>query len=374
MKVLHIIKTKSIDSDGRLLKWIDSLENANISSSVLAVEDDNIEKKYDRGKVSVKVYSLFFRNFFKQRNGYIFKVPEYSLKSIFKLFSRDEEILIFHDVQQYLSLFLILLTNRRGKKIIWDLHELPHPVFFKYDLTKRFLKYILENVDILVFTNRFRLNYVKEKIPFKEMQSFVLNNFPTNKFLNSPKQELPSVVRSWLNNKPYLLWMGLAASARNFPIVLDVFQHFKNDYRMIILGSVDKSIAHKLNTEIDQGYVYQDFVAQKDLIKYIDNAFLSLVFYKTNSFNNTYCEPNRLYQLLGRKIPVVSGNNPPLRKFVSQYNGGIVLDGDGSSLNQIKAGIETVIENKQSYFRHEKNKFGFPSWEEQFTSLVKIIK
>ena len=37
--VLHFIKTKSILSDGRLLKWIDSLEGVNIKSKIVVLEN-----------------------------------------------------------------------------------------------------------------------------------------------------------------------------------------------------------------------------------------------------------------------------------------------------------------------------------------------
>lgn len=342
--VTHIIKSHSFDSDGRLQKWINSLRTNNIESNVFFVEDNN--KKGIRFVNGTKVEStpLFFRKYFKKRKGYIFKIPEYSMKTLQFFKKCDSDYLIFHDVQQYLNLIIILFFSLfKEKKIVWDLHELPHPVLFKYSFTRGVLKYILENVDIVVYTNNERREYIYERLKMKENEYFILNNYPNDIYLNEPHSSLPTELKDLRAGLPYILWLGGALQGRNFTTFLEAYKNVSDNYNLVILGRVDDLYKDEVNALIDQGKVYNDFVKQEEMINYIDNAFFSVVLYKANTSNNYYCEPNRLYQLITRGIPAIVGYNPTMKSTIDKYNAGIVLKDDGSDLELMKTAFHTII-------------------------------
>ena len=80
MNIHHIIKTKSIESDGRLQKWIKSLSEHSINSAVFILEDENKLDDCFINQTHVVKTKLMSRFLFKKQKGYLFKIPEYALK------------------------------------------------------------------------------------------------------------------------------------------------------------------------------------------------------------------------------------------------------------------------------------------------------
>jgi hypothetical protein len=217
IKISHIIKSPSFESDGRLHKWISSLKANKINSKVFFLEDKNEKRIFSFEEMEIKTISLFFRKYFKKRKGYFLKIPEYSLKTWRYLKHCDCDVLIFHDVQQYLNLLIILIFSIcKGKIIVWDLHELPHTVFLKNPITRKVLKYIIEHVDVIVYTNKERRQYIFEKLKMKEKKYFILNNYPNEYYLYKPHTIFPNKLNKLREGLPYILWLGGVWETRNF--------------------------------------------------------------------------------------------------------------------------------------------------------------
>lgn len=266
------------------------------------------------------------------------------MKTLQFLKRNDSDILIFHDVQQYLNLIFILLFSLfKDRKIVWDLHELPHSILLKYSITRRVLKYILENVDVVVYTNNERREYIYERLKMNENEYFILNNYPNDIYLNEPHSSLPTVLKDLRGGLLYILWLGGALQGRNFTTFFEAYKKVSDKFNLVILGRVDDLYKDEVNDLIDQGKIYNDFVKQEEMINYIDNAYFSVVLYKDTTPNNYYCEPNRLYQLITRNIPAIVGCNPTMKAIIEKYKAGIVLKDDGSDLELMNNAFHTII-------------------------------
>src|SRR5699024_10141377 len=125
-KYLHVIKTKAYQNDSRLLKWIEALRKQNQTSSVYILEDANVPGEFIQDEMKITKSFLYSRKFFKKGKGFIFKIPEFSWKSLRHIKRSKSEYIVFHDLQHYFTLFLLCLNKPKHKKIIWDLHELFH--------------------------------------------------------------------------------------------------------------------------------------------------------------------------------------------------------------------------------------------------------
>lgn len=378
MKVTHIIKTDSLQSDGRLLKWISSLKSNNIESDIFILELNNKKSESSYKGTQYKSTSLFFRKFFRQRKGYIFKVPEFTIKSLSFFRKSKTSVYVFHDMQHYLTLFILSIFKglKKGKKIIWDLHELPHSIFFKFSINRKILKFILENTDMLVYTNQERREYMQERINYKEKAISILNNFPDKNFLIDKKKDVPETLKSLRSDKPYLLWLGMTSSGRNFDTFIKVFDKFKDVYNLVILGTVEDEFKDIIENYRADNIVYNSFVKQEEMINYIDNALFSVVLYKDIYPNNLYCEPNRLYQLISRNIPVIVGHNPTMKNVVEKTKSGIVLEDDGQDISHLTKSFEMMHDNIDVYKMNMErlNKIELFSWDEQFDDIVDKIK
>lgn len=377
--ILHLIKTKNVLSDGRLLKWIDSLEVGNIKSKVVVLEDANeiINTTFETSTEVEKITLESRKLFPKKGTGFILKIPEYSFKTYQKFISSKEEIVIFHDNQHYLTLCLLLIFNQFNKrKIIWDLHELPHASLLKFSITRHFLKKVFEKCYMVIHTNNQRYEFLHSKIQFSEKKYFILNNYPEIEYILSEKKENLSVVNNWLNNEPYILWLGAATKTRCFDTVFEAYKLYSQNYKLIILGNITEEFKQLIQKNNLSNRIWSSYVNQSEIINFIDNATFSIVLYKNNSANNFYCEPNRVYQLLSRKIPVIVGNNPRLSEMVKNKNFGIVLENDGSDSKSMLEAFDNMIQN-HNFFKEKLNNTKFEtlfSWEQQFETIFDSLK
>lgn len=372
---LHFLKTVSFKSDGRVLKWLESLQKSNITSRVSVIEDLNQEKSEFYYGSELKYNSFFFRKFFTKRKGYPFKILEYLYKSNKELskFSSDVDIVIYHDVQQYLNLFWVLFFRRKSSKfVIWDIHELPHSKLERFKATQRFISYILQNVDLIIYTNNERRQYLLRKYKYNDNNRyFVLNNFPSEQYNAAPIAELPIDVLKWLGDDKYVLWLGAANRERNFETFLRAYCEYKTIFKLVIIGKIDPFFKDELDVFINDGLIYNNFVPQNEIIKYVDNAYFSVVLYNNISPNNFLCEPNRLFQLINRNIPCIVGCNPTLSSVIIESGGGIVLNDSGTDQREMVKAFELMSENRELYqaniIRSQiKEKF---NWDIQFTRL-----
>lgn len=381
MRILHVIKTARYESDGRLLKWIDSLEKSGHTSSVFLIEDDNSSGDSLRGSVLIHKENLWFRKVFKKHSGLFFKTLEQAWKWRKYLYRSDVDVLVFHDVQQYLNIYIALTLLKKGRKkeprIIWDLHELPHVQLGSNYLTKRLLGRILSQIDLLVYTNDERRLFIKETYGHNEKEFAVLNNFPDESFISARLTQASGELDNWgkQENKPYLLWMGAASRGRYFNVLLAAYKKFKDQLNLVVMGRIEKEFKEETDLYRQEGRLFNRFVAQNEVIGYVDNAFFSVVLYNARKANNRLCEPNRLFQLLGRNIPVITGNNPTMKSWVERVNGGIVLDDDGQNVVLLENAIQKMLTERQIYSDALQgvNKLELFNWESQFSNIIEFI-
>jgi len=209
---------------------------------------------------------------------------------------------------------------------------------------------ILSTVDCLVYTNVERREFMREKFNHREKNFTILNNFPEKSFNLAPIQELPQNVLTWLNGERYILWLGVTNNARNFRSFFSVYsKHYISEFKLIIIGKIDAEFKKDIEHLKDAGRVYNDYVSQEEIIKYIDSAHFSVVLYNATSPNNLYCEPNRLYQLVNRHIPIIVGSNPTMRNIVKAQNAGVVLADDGSSEVLMHDGFKKLLDGYDDY-------------------------
>ena len=377
-KATHIIKTNSYHSDGRLLKWISSLRDNDISSDVIILENENTRSFRKENDVHITTQSLFSRRFFKQRSGYFMKVPEYCLKLLRPISKSNSDIIIFQDVQHYLNILSLLLFRfSKDKIIVWDLHEVPHSIFFKYPFARQVLKFILESIDVVVYTNEERREYIYSKLKMEEKNYFILNNYPEKGFLTASHHSLPESLNTLRESLPYILWLGNGIKQRHFGVFLEAFEKVNHKYNLVILGKIDPTYESKVNSYVASNIGYNAFVKQDEMIAYIDNALFSIVLYDSTTINSFYCEPNRLYQLLCRNIPSIVGNNPTMKNVIENYNAGIVLEDDGSNVALLNKAIEDLEDFET--FRGIKKNLHNPiikdviNWDVQFKGLALIL-
>lgn len=383
MTVLHFNKTRAFNTDSRVLKWIKSLEEQGINSEVYVLEDKNTRDKFRYRTADVITTRLFFRKFFPKHKGYVFKIPEYSWECLRTAVKTRHEFLLFHDTQAYLTILILCLFKgmllKGHKKIVWDLHELPHESLFRIGVTRKILKFMLEKVDFIVYTNNKRREYMLERLPYRENNYAILNNYPDNDYIRMARHELPEDVKTWLGTSPYMLWLGDADNRkRNFLSALNALVKHKDNLKLVILGGLKPEMKELIESKCGTSFLMNRYVPQDQIIRYVDNALFSIVLYPYISPNNEYCEPNRLYQLITRKISVICGANPPMKEVMEAYHAGIVLGDDGSDEKILQQAVDQMMQNNErAEYINSLNAWDFTrylSWDTQVEVLINQLK
>lgn len=147
----------------------------------------------------------------------------------------------------------------------------------------------------------------------------------------------------------------------------------------VVVGGVDKEDIKKVTDEygesiINERLFFTGKVPQKNTKLYIKKCIVALVFYATNTPNNIYCEPNRMFQSIMMGIPVIVGNNPSMKDVIDKYQVGISLDNDGSDIESIKLALDDILRQYDLYKSNVLRNRDKLCWDHQENLLTETFR
>lgn len=372
-KVALVLYTGGLDFDDRIRKEILSIQKLypNISFKIFAVEPNNREEDgMTSYGVPYHIPYLQTRDKYKSASHTVQKAWDFyrcireELKGFDAIWCADPETFIF-----------VLMLH--GKPLAWDLHELPLKLMG--NPIKRMLFRLLEwKCDVMIHANDSRLAYLKDQGLVSHLQKqFVLRNYPQFNEIDEEYDDLYYKFVNWKGDCPCAYLQGLNTAVRAAEESVMAVMSAKN-LKGVVVGNFDKNIKDKLiryygEEQLLSRIFFTGKIKQLKTPQYIRQCVLSLVFYKNSSPNNWYCEPNRLFQSVINKVPVVVGNNPPLKEYVEKNNCGVSVDTDGSNIDLILDGINQVLSERDSYVESI-SKHDIALWSGQEDVIEDIIE
>lgn len=124
------------------------------------------------------------------------------------------------------------------------------------------------------------------------------------------------------------------------------------NYRLIIAGASPEGLKRFNNIIESRGYNnvwYVGFIPRNEWRYLLTKADVSVVAFAMDIVNNIYCASGKMYESLFEGVPILTSENPPLKRICSDYNVGI-------SNNNFKKGI---IELESNYDYYKKNALEF---------------
>lgn len=371
--IAYVLYTSGLEYDDRVRKEILSIKKyiPNVDFTIFAITPDNKEE------CGVTDYGIKYRiPFLKSREKYksgsnqikkaydFYKTINKQLKTFDLIICADEQTFIFP-----------LLLNKR-KKIIWDLHEIPS-LFTRNYFTKKLFRYIEHKCNLIFHANKYRIDYlIKQGLINKPIKHLELRNFPDKQILPN-KDDIFKRFKNWLDGRECIYIQGINNSQRKCFETLSAILKTLN-YCAVIIGKINNEEIKKLEQFFDKEVInkrlfFCGIVPQKMTILYIRECIASLIFYSNETINNHLCEPNRMFQAITSGLPVIVGNNPPMKNIVEKYNFGISLDNDGSNISSIIDAFKNLTDNYEKYkYNIEKNKHKI-MWEQQEYIFVDSI-
>lgn len=352
--ILMFIKTSGLEYDDRLRKECISLKTNGGNPLIVAVEDRNeggVGEVYNGTEyTTLKIRS---RDILPHKKFLIIKTLEMYWKFIVFMFRCRPDTVWLHNMEMRGLIPVMYVLKKIGfiKKIIWDQHELPNSKYLNNKFFLNIYQFLNRFSDIVIVANNERKEYILKKAKNKQIDNiYILNNFPDDEFTQLPSKRISDKILEWLDGKEYLLAQGGANPNRNLEYLIDAMMK-ENDLKLIVVGPYnDQELIGKFKRnygkEFAEKILFTGIIPQMELNVYIDNCFASVILYANKNMNSKLCAPNRLYQAICRRKPVIVGSNPPMKNIIEEFGNGVVLETDGSSSVDINKAIVLL---KESY-------------------------
>ncbi|HHV99396.1 MAG TPA: glycosyltransferase family 4 protein [Clostridiaceae bacterium] len=274
------------------------------------------------------------------------------IESINAIKEENPDVVILHD--EYTAIILKwLVKHRKNTFIIYDSSELyidrkPQSIKMKIAsfmgyYEKKYLKY----ADIVISANIERAKIMKEYFNLNEIP-IVFDNVHridddydveecNKKFGHLFADDLFCIVYAG----------GIKKQRMTFELAKAVGELGKN-YRLIVVGASTeqdkKRFYNMLQDENITNVFYEGFIQRNELRYMFSRAKVSVSAFAQDTVNNINCASGKLYESLFEGTPILTSENPPLKRICSDY-------GVGVSNNNFKEGI-LELEKNYNYYRN----------------------
>ena len=363
-KIAFILLTNGLEYDDRVRKEIRSIQTVidDVEIKIFGFHWDNREES---GVLSYGIpYQLVpLRLRGGKKDAFHLALKEYSMYRQMKILTKDFDILWI--INDQFVLFPIL----SDKKIVYDMHEVPVLVTGS-KIKNAFFHQVEKNCPVFIHANEQRIEYLRNKGIIKDVEKhLVLHNYSDREWI-SHKDDKASSYRKfeeWLSGNEYIYIQGINTQKRYPMETLSAVMETKR-MRAVVIGRVEDGVMKELEAkypDLHEWIYFTGQIVQSETASFIANCSFSIVFYTTDSPNNKYCEPNRMFQSLALGRPVLVGNNPPMKEIVEKLRCGVVLNSDGRNVDDNINGINKMIDKYEEYQSEAEKTSSTFTWEEQ---------
>lgn len=349
--------------DGRVCAIIRSLAQSFPDDKILLYEFTIHEEYFDgfSSNVSIKKSKLFLNRFKRSYILQLLKNFEYGIRSfLFLLKKKPKSIQVHHEVTILGPLIYKLLF--KNTIIVYDDKELYHIKDKNIPKFLYFLEYqLIKSSDLVIITNKYRKKALQFIHNHNLKESIIVDNYvfePNKKDVSA--NLLSQIDKIHESNKKVLIHQGVLTKSRGTDLLYAIIENLPENWILGFIG-ISNQVFNNFTSNLDfhsksmlHNFGYVDYSELDSFYQYIDAGAL---FYISNTFNNKYCAPNRLYSAVNKGKPIiVNEDNVTLNNFISEYGNGLAI----SNKNKIKLFFDNfnIFNNKAKLLT---GKYEFPS-------------
>ena len=299
------------------------------------------------------------------------------IKIFFFLQKESSSSSINYAINPIAGLIALALKKTKKQEYIYDSQEM----FFGVNhnglnktlkqLNNYFEKIIIENSTKSIFSDEFRIKITKRyyKLTSNNLE-YIYNSSESNIHDKLKLKEELNIADKYI-----LSYCGGVSVARKVDIIVEAYLQAKiNNSVLYIVGNTDTAAEIKIK-DIIQKYKAEDIVkliGEVDntlLKKYMELSVVTFAFDNSDSLNNRYCSPNKIFDSIALKTFIIASACPLVEKILKKYNIGKTIK--NLTIDQLSKDIKNSFENSyEKKFELANKEIG---WESQRSKLKNII-
>ncbi len=288
-------------------------------------------KSYEE-KEGIKIYDLG-----KPKNR-IDRIFNFSKKVYQKAISLNCKIYHFHDPE---LISIALKLKKKGKKIIYDVHEdVPRQILSKSYLPK-FIRKIL-SILFEIYENYIakKFDYIITSTPFIK-DRFLKINHKTIDVQNMPiLSEFTNIKHNWATKEKALCYIGGITKIRGIEEIIVAVKHLP-EIMLYLAGPLENDELKKIINNNNQ-IKYLGFLNRNEIKTILNKCICGLILFLPEE-NHIKSQPNKLFEYMSSGLPVIASNFPLWKEIVESNNCGICVD--PLKPDEISKAIEYLINN-----------------------------
>lgn len=279
-----------------------------------------------------------------------------------------------------------LASRLVGSKLIYDAYELIIPEVDKQMTPRDRFWYLLERwtvkrADLIIAANKDRACLMAEHYSLKHIPTAVRNIPHRQVVLNTiNKSEKIVAQHPFLNKRNnddrLIIYQGDITMDRRIGLFIQSLAYLPKNYRFVLVGGgVDLEQIKNLAKDYEkQGrFIYMGRVKHQELQAITAIADVGIISYPHMGQNNIYCSPNKIFEYAQAGLPVVSSNQPPLKRMVEAYGLGELVD-ESADPQHVAVAIQQVAENKELFTSALVRFLNDHKWDDEASILAKDVK
>lgn len=302
---------------------------------------------------------------------FVLKANLYVLRTFKKRTAHDEmfyqracyyapDIIHVHDLPQLRAGTLV--KKQLNIPLIYDAHELyPEISTLNPSQKKRLSKLehqLLPLCDGVITVNAFIAKEMSYRYHIKPPQVILNATQTPAQFSLDKKYNLFREYFCIAQNEKILLFQGWMSKDRGLQTLVQAMKEVPSHIHLVLMGYGEalpelETLVSSLCLE--NRVHFRTVVAQDELLYWTASADVGIIPYQAIDLNNYYCSPNKLFEFIQARIPIIANDLPFLRKIVHDEAIGIVapLTGCSSYANAIQKVFE--LEASVPGFKHRLN-------------------
>lgn len=149
-------------------------------------------------------------------------------------------------------------------------------------------------------------------------------------------------------DKQILLFQGWMSPDRGLQDLVRALAQVRNDVHLVFMGYGDlvkdlTKIAAEENV-LDRVH-FKDAVPQAELLYWTASADAGIIPYQPVDLNHWFCSPNKLFEFVQSRLPIIANDLPYLRDVITTDGVGLVAD--MKSLEALAAAINTMFDSEK---------------------------